>query len=89
MNKVIFFDLKKCKKGFLPYNPTKIILLGGKDELWEDDICSIAPVSAKVRIQSMCESVSRQLQGTKLFVLGSVFMHVLCTINLQGKSERY
>ncbi len=89
MDKLKFFDLKKCKKGFLSYNPQNIILLGGQDELWEDGIYSIIPVSAEVRIQSMRQSVSRKLQGSKLFMLGSILVHVLCAINLQGKPQRH
>ena len=82
-----FFDLKHYKHPYLSYNPTQEHLMGGQDEFRENSICSIAPVCATIRIQSICCALSWQLQSSKLFKLEPILMYVFCSINIQIESE--
>ena len=82
-----FFDLKHYKHPYLSYNPTQEHLMGGQDEFRENSICSIAPVCATIRIQSICCALSWQLQSSKLFKLEPILMYVFCSINIQRESE--
>ncbi len=59
------------------------------DVLLKNYILSSYGFFAQVRILQMCRSLSRSLQSKKLFLFGSIFVHVLRAINLPRKFTRY
>ena len=85
MSKKTFFDLKFNSYHDSSYNFSPNLLRRKEDEFWKDCIYSTTSVSTKLRVGQICYSISRELQGSNLFVLGSVFMHVLCPIDISGK----
>jgi len=89
MSKKTFFDLKFNNYPDSSYNFPPNLLRRKEDEFWKDCICSTTSVSTKLRVQQMCYSISRELQGSNLFVLGSVSMYVLCPIDISGKPAGY
>jgi hypothetical protein len=72
-----------------PYNPPQHCMRRDKDEFRENGLCSTDPASATVRVQPMRPSLSRQSQGQKFFMHGSVFMHGVCSTDVSRKPARY
>lgn len=89
MSKYLFFDFKLVCFPRSSYNLLQNHLRRIQDEFWKNRICSTITVSAMLRVQQMCYSLSRQLQGSQLFVLGPVPLHVLCPTDIPGESSGY
>ena len=58
-------------------------------EQWRDDFFADNEVSFVARFSTMRATLSWQSQDKKFFMLGSIFMHGLCSIDLSRKSTRY
>jgi hypothetical protein len=56
---------------------------------WETCACPNYGFSADLQIPSMRSTIPRSLQNEKLFMLGSVSLHGLCSTHLSRESERY
>lgn len=46
-------------------------------------------ISASLRVSKVCSKIQWRIQSQKFFLHGPFFDHVVCTIDLQRKSERY
>jgi len=85
-NKKLFIDLKLFSSAChsLALNYEEMV-----NEFWKNDIFSDYGLLACIRIPTVRRALFRQLQNQKLFVLGSVFKHGLCSAYLQRKPARY
>src|SRR3990172_12994312 len=82
------FDLNSIYPDSL-YNPPHHCMRRDKDEFRENSLCSTDPASATVRVQSMRSSLSRQSQGQKFLMHGSVSLHGVRSIDLSRKLARH
>lgn len=55
------------------------------DEFWKNNICSDHGLLAHLRIPAMRRTICRELQSQKLFLLGSISEHGICSTDLQRK----
>jgi len=59
------------------------------NEYWTDSLFANNGFSPATRFEKVCQTISRELQGPKVFVHGSVPMYGICSANLSRKSPRY
>ena len=78
MSKKTFLDLKFNSYHDSSYNFSPNLLRRKEDEFWKDCIYSTTSVSTKLRVGQICYSISRELQGSNLFVLGSGLRYLDC-----------
>ena len=57
--------------------------------LWKNYFFASYRIHPSAAVRQVCGALSRQLQGQSVFVLGSVFVHGLCAINLSRESARH
>jgi len=57
--------------------------------LGKNDFFASYRIHPSAAVRQVCGALSRQLQGQSVFVLGSVFVHGLCAINLSRESARH
>ena len=85
-NKKLFIDLKYYSFGChsLALNYEEMA-----DEFWKNDIYSNHGLHTCIRIPSVRQTIFRQLQNQKFFLLGSVFKYGVRAAYLQRKLARY
>ncbi len=83
-----FFDLNFVSLNS-SYNPPQHCLRRDGDEFGENGLCATDSVSAEVRVQSMRESLSGQLQSKEFLMPRSVALHGVRAVDLSRKPARY
>ncbi len=54
-------------------------------EYWNDFVLSGYGLHFAIRFSSVCETLSWRLQSKEFFMLGPIFLHGLCPVNIQGE----
>ena len=88
--KMSVIDLKSILSILCYYSHSVINLdKGVANEYWKNDFRSSHGFFTITQISQMCQTLSRQLQNQKLFLLRPIFVHGLCSTNLSRKFARY
>jgi hypothetical protein len=58
-------------------------------EFWKNNLRPTHGLSTDLRITSMCSTIPWSLQDEKLFMLGSVSLHGLCTTDVSRRFDGY
>ena len=83
---MVFIDLKVFHKSGYPSIST---WKGATNEFRKNRLCSTLQISADLRVSTMRPTVPRNLQSSNLFLLGSIPVPGVCSIDLSRKPSRY
>src|SRR5713101_2357596 len=67
----------------------RLLRMRGANEFWEIDLCTADGLSSFQGFSTLCQTLPGRLQTQDFFLLGSVSLHDLRTVNVSRESARY